>query len=144
MKWAIIQFPRPALKQLERCQFHTYKLRTTPTDATSPIYKLSVPFFDEGTPEKWIKFQRGLAAVLKGQNMTQGPASYVVVKTLLKGDALTVFEQAEIAQGNQTVPHFNKCLNDIAEHVFPEKVGQIQKHYMRRYICFGKDQTIKE
>eukprot|EP00957_Ditylum_brightwellii_P114191 8705906-Ditylum_brightwellii.AAC.1 len=29
-----------------------------------------------GTPEEWIKFRRGLAAVLKGQNVTQGPASY--------------------------------------------------------------------
>eukprot|EP00957_Ditylum_brightwellii_P098132 7476744-Ditylum_brightwellii.AAC.1 len=63
---------------------------------------------------------------------------------LLKGDALMVFKQAEIARGNQTVPHFNKCLNDVAEHVFPEKVGQIQKRYMRRNICFGKDLTVKE
>eukprot|EP00957_Ditylum_brightwellii_P065174 4943162-Ditylum_brightwellii.AAC.1 len=54
MKRAIIPFPRPAQRQLERGQFHTYKLCTTFADATSPIYKLSVPFFDEGTPEEWI------------------------------------------------------------------------------------------
>eukprot|EP00957_Ditylum_brightwellii_P175253 13342004-Ditylum_brightwellii.AAC.1 len=66
--------------------------------------------------------------------MTQGPGSYAVAKTLLKDDTLTVFKQAEIARGNQTVPHFNKCLNDVAEHVFPEKSGQIQKRYMRRNI----------
>eukprot|EP00957_Ditylum_brightwellii_P051839 3931514-Ditylum_brightwellii.AAC.1 len=74
MKWAVIPFPRPAPRQLERAQFHAYKLRTTPADVISPIYKLSVPFFDGGTPEEWIKFRRGLAAVLKGQNVTQGPA----------------------------------------------------------------------
>eukprot|EP00957_Ditylum_brightwellii_P196989 15007840-Ditylum_brightwellii.AAC.2 len=56
MKRAVILFPRPAPKQLEHDQFHAYKLRTTPADTTSPIYVLSVPFFDCGTPEEWIKF----------------------------------------------------------------------------------------
>eukprot|EP00957_Ditylum_brightwellii_P119003 9076270-Ditylum_brightwellii.AAC.1 len=55
----------------------------------------------EGSPEEWIKFRRGLQAVLKGQSMTQGPASYAVAKTLLKDDTLTVFEQAEITHRNQ-------------------------------------------
>eukprot|EP00957_Ditylum_brightwellii_P083314 6334751-Ditylum_brightwellii.AAC.1 len=112
VKWSVILFPRPAPKQLTRGQFHAYKLRTTPADATSPLYKLSVPFFDCGTPKEWIKFRRGLTAVLKGQNVTQGPLSYAVAKTLLKGDTLMVFEQVEIARGNQTVPHFELCLDD--------------------------------
>eukprot|EP00957_Ditylum_brightwellii_P150878 11488629-Ditylum_brightwellii.AAC.1 len=56
VKRAIIPFQRPAPRQLERGQFHAYKLRTTPADPTSLIYKLSVPFFDAGTPEEWIKF----------------------------------------------------------------------------------------
>eukprot|EP00957_Ditylum_brightwellii_P074297 5645405-Ditylum_brightwellii.AAC.1 len=76
VKRAVIAFHRPSPRQLERGQFHMYKLRTTPVDATSPLYKLSVPFFDKGTPEEWIKFQCGLQAVLKGQNVTQGPPSY--------------------------------------------------------------------
>eukprot|EP00957_Ditylum_brightwellii_P209467 15361887-Ditylum_brightwellii.AAC.1 len=53
---AIIPFPRPEPRNLEKGQYHTYKLHTTPTDATSPVYELSIPFFDEGTPEEWIKF----------------------------------------------------------------------------------------
>eukprot|EP00957_Ditylum_brightwellii_P178423 13590404-Ditylum_brightwellii.AAC.1 len=93
-----------------------YKLRTTPADATLPIYELSVPFFDGGTPEEWIKFRCGLQAVLKGQNVTQVPASYAVVKTLLKANALTVFKQADIDHGNQTVPHLELCLDDVAAH----------------------------
>eukprot|EP00957_Ditylum_brightwellii_P055637 4215814-Ditylum_brightwellii.AAC.1 len=74
VKRAIISFPRPAPRQLKHGQFHTYKLHTTPVYATSPIYELPIPFFDKGTPEEWIKFRRGLSAVLKGQNVTQGPA----------------------------------------------------------------------
>eukprot|EP00957_Ditylum_brightwellii_P171731 13073689-Ditylum_brightwellii.AAC.1 len=68
MKQAVIAFQQPPPRQLERGQYHMYKLHTTPTDATSPIYKFSVPFFDKGTPEEWIKFRRGLQVVLKGQN----------------------------------------------------------------------------
>eukprot|EP00957_Ditylum_brightwellii_P072397 5502277-Ditylum_brightwellii.AAC.1 len=68
IKRAVIAFQQPQAKQLEQGQYHTYKLCTTPADDTSPIYKLSIPFFDNGTPEEWIKFRRGLQAVLKGQN----------------------------------------------------------------------------
>eukprot|EP00957_Ditylum_brightwellii_P089658 6827914-Ditylum_brightwellii.AAC.1 len=51
VKQAVIAFTRPTPRNLERGQFHMYKLRTTPTDANSPTYKLSIPFFDEGLPE---------------------------------------------------------------------------------------------
>eukprot|EP00957_Ditylum_brightwellii_P148517 11308234-Ditylum_brightwellii.AAC.1 len=89
VKWSIIPFKRADPKPLERGQFHTYKPCTTPADATSPLYELSLPFFEEGSPEEWILFRRGLTAVLKGQNITQGSQSYAVAKTLLKGDVLT-------------------------------------------------------
>eukprot|EP00957_Ditylum_brightwellii_P011517 871211-Ditylum_brightwellii.AAC.1 len=121
-----------------------YKLRTTPAFTNSPTYKLSVPFFGEGTPKEWIKFRHGLQAVLKGQNMTQGPASYAVAKTLLKGNVLTVFKQAETTHGNQTIPRFKLCLDDMAAHVFLEKAGQTQKQYMWRIIWYGRDMTVKE
>eukprot|EP00957_Ditylum_brightwellii_P093379 7110254-Ditylum_brightwellii.AAC.1 len=126
--------------------FHTYKLRTTPADPDLLIYELSIPFFDKGLPKEWIKFQRGLQAVLKGQNVTQGPTSYAVAKTLLKGDALTVFKQAETVHRNQTVPHYALCLDDVAAHVFPEKAGQTQKRYMQRNIWYsrGGTTTVKE
>eukprot|EP00957_Ditylum_brightwellii_P038707 2925707-Ditylum_brightwellii.AAC.1 len=76
VKQAVIVFTRPTPRQLKCSQFHMYKLRTTPADATSSIYDLSVPFFDKGTPEEWIKFLCRLQAVLKGQNVMQGPPSY--------------------------------------------------------------------
>eukprot|EP00957_Ditylum_brightwellii_P028991 2190513-Ditylum_brightwellii.AAC.1 len=144
VKQAATAFQRPPPRQLKDGQYHTYKVHTTPTDATSPIYELSVPFFDEGTPEEWIKFWHGLQAVLKGQNVTQGPQSYAVAKNLLNGNALTVFKQAEIDHGNQTVQNFDLCLDDVAKHVFLEKAWQIQKRYMQRNICFGRGITTKE
>eukprot|EP00957_Ditylum_brightwellii_P208532 15357893-Ditylum_brightwellii.AAC.2 len=74
----------------------------------------------------------------------QSPPSYAVAKTLLKGNVLTVFEQAENNHGNQTMPHFDLCLDDVAKHVFPKKVWQTQKCYMQRNICFGGGITVKE
>eukprot|EP00957_Ditylum_brightwellii_P155593 11844161-Ditylum_brightwellii.AAC.1 len=74
----------------------------------------------------------------------QGPPSYAVAKTLLKGDALTVFEQAKIDHGNQTVQKFQRCLDDVAKHIFPEKARQTQKHYMWRNLRFGGGITVKE
>eukprot|EP00957_Ditylum_brightwellii_P101404 7727558-Ditylum_brightwellii.AAC.1 len=68
LKQAVIAFTRPSLRNLKRGQFHTYKLCTTPADTNSPTYELSIPFFDEESPKEWIKFRRGLQAVLKGQN----------------------------------------------------------------------------
>eukprot|EP00957_Ditylum_brightwellii_P170227 12958684-Ditylum_brightwellii.AAC.1 len=85
VKQAIIAFQQPPPRQLKCRQYHTHKLCTTPTDATSPIYKLSVPFFDKGTPEEWIKFWCGLQAVLKDHNVMQGPPSYIVAKTFSQG-----------------------------------------------------------
>eukprot|EP00957_Ditylum_brightwellii_P115458 8806535-Ditylum_brightwellii.AAC.1 len=55
-----------------------------------------------------------------------------------------VFEQAEIDHNNQTVPHFKLCLDDVAEHIFPEKAEQIQKHYMQRNLHLGGGMTVKE
>eukprot|EP00957_Ditylum_brightwellii_P189747 14443976-Ditylum_brightwellii.AAC.1 len=57
VKRLIILFQRPAPKLLECGQFHAYNLCTTPSDATSPLYKLSVSFFNCGTPEEWILFR---------------------------------------------------------------------------------------
>eukprot|EP00957_Ditylum_brightwellii_P038181 2886558-Ditylum_brightwellii.AAC.1 len=77
--------------------------------------------------------------------MMQGPASYAVATTLLKGNALTVFEQTEITHGNQMVPHFELCLDEMAGHVFPEKAGQTQKRYMWRNIRYSRGTTtVKE
>eukprot|EP00957_Ditylum_brightwellii_P093035 7084002-Ditylum_brightwellii.AAC.1 len=76
VKQMVISFMRPTLRQFERGQFHTYELCTTPADATLPTYELSIPFFDKGTPKEWVKFWHRLQAVLKGQNVMQGPSSY--------------------------------------------------------------------
>eukprot|EP00957_Ditylum_brightwellii_P201251 15324786-Ditylum_brightwellii.AAC.1 len=62
VKRAAITFTRPTPRTLEQGPYHTYKLRTNPTDPDSPTYKLSIPFFTKESPKEWIKFRRGLKA----------------------------------------------------------------------------------
>eukprot|EP00957_Ditylum_brightwellii_P100132 7630922-Ditylum_brightwellii.AAC.1 len=92
----------PSMKCASNPDVKQARLRTTPADTDSPTYEPAIPFFDEGTPKEWIKFPHGLQAVLKGQNVMQGPASYAVAKTLLKGDALMFFNLSETTHRNQT------------------------------------------
>eukprot|EP00957_Ditylum_brightwellii_P162719 12391499-Ditylum_brightwellii.AAC.1 len=40
--------------------------------------------------------------------------------------------------------HFELWLDNVAEHVFPEKAGQTQKHYMWRNLWLAGGMTIKE
>eukprot|EP00957_Ditylum_brightwellii_P208531 15357893-Ditylum_brightwellii.AAC.1 len=54
-KQAVIAFQQPPPRQLKCGQYHMCKLHNRPSDTTSLIYKLSIPFFVEGTPEEWIK-----------------------------------------------------------------------------------------
>eukprot|EP00957_Ditylum_brightwellii_P123537 9419325-Ditylum_brightwellii.AAC.1 len=144
VKRAVIAFQQPQTRQLKQGQYHMYKPCTTPADATSSINKLSVLFFNDGTPKEWIKFWRGLQTVLKGQNIMQRPPSYAVAKTFLKGNVLTVFEQVEIDHGTQSVLHFELCLDDEAEHVFLKKAWQTQKRYMWRNLWLMGGMTMKE
>eukprot|EP00957_Ditylum_brightwellii_P104629 7972311-Ditylum_brightwellii.AAC.1 len=95
-------------------------------------------------PKEWIKLCRTLQVVLKGQNITHGLPSYAVAKTILKGDTLTMFKQAENTQDNQTLQNFEPCLDDVAKHVLLEKAKQTQKCYMRRNVYFGGGITVKE
>ena len=143
-KRALIHFKRPDAMTLETGQYHVYKLRTSPTNVDLRIYELAVPFFDNRSFEQWIKFQKNLDAVLKGQNVTSGPAKYAVVKTLLKGDTLTAFEAAETTNGTVTLANFEKCLHDVMKNVFPEKSVQTQKRYMFHNLRLRKGQTVKE
>eukprot|EP00957_Ditylum_brightwellii_P131922 10059564-Ditylum_brightwellii.AAC.1 len=114
MKGVVIAFQQPPPRQLGRRQYHMYKLCTTSADITLPIYELSVPFFDKGTPEEWIKFRYRLQAVLKGQNVMQGQPSYAVAKTLLKGNVLTMTWQTHISGESRADP---EALN-VEEHTF--------------------------
>ena len=143
-KRVVIPFERIQAKALKKDQYHTYKLFTNPLNTNFPIYKLTIPFFDCGTPEEWIKLFQGITTILKGQNVTSGIASYVVIKTLLKEDTLMLFKKAEVTYVTQSMTNFEKCLDEVTIHIFSEKAYWLQKQFIQRCLQKYKDIPFKE
>eukprot|EP00957_Ditylum_brightwellii_P154744 11777831-Ditylum_brightwellii.AAC.1 len=65
-----------------------YKLCTNPTDEKSAVYNLVVKYYEVRTPEEWLQFMDAITRVIKGQDIQDGDAAYLLVKSLLRGDAL--------------------------------------------------------
>eukprot|EP00957_Ditylum_brightwellii_P018668 1402505-Ditylum_brightwellii.AAC.1 len=108
-------------KKLSLSDYQTYKLRTNPKDEKSMVYNLIVKYYKVRTPEEWLQFMDAIMQVIKGQDIWDRDATYSIVKSLLKGDALQVFKNEEVSQDVKDGPNFTKCLAAVMEHVFPKK-----------------------
>eukprot|EP00957_Ditylum_brightwellii_P122947 9374568-Ditylum_brightwellii.AAC.1 len=75
-------------KRLNLLDYQTYKLGTNPKDENSAVYNLVVKYYKVRTPEEWLQFMHAIAQVIKGQDIQDRDAAYLLVKSLLKGDAL--------------------------------------------------------
>eukprot|EP00957_Ditylum_brightwellii_P138946 10590842-Ditylum_brightwellii.AAC.1 len=97
-------------KKLSPLDYQTYKLCTHPKDEKFAMYNLVVPYYEVRTPEEWLQFVDAIVQVIKGQDIQDGDAAYLLVKSLLRGDALQVFENKEASQDVKDGPNFTKCL----------------------------------
>eukprot|EP00957_Ditylum_brightwellii_P198088 15091623-Ditylum_brightwellii.AAC.1 len=70
-----------------------------------------------------------ITQVIKAQDIQDGDAAYSLVKSLLKGDALQVFQNEEESQEVKDGVAFTKCLAAVTKHVFPKKAYKMQKKY---------------
>jgi hypothetical protein len=52
------------------------KLSAVPVNHDSPTYSMNVHYFNNGTPEEWLMFQKTLSKVLISQDITTGPPTY--------------------------------------------------------------------
>eukprot|EP00957_Ditylum_brightwellii_P040061 3031607-Ditylum_brightwellii.AAC.1 len=75
-------------KKLSPLDYQTYKLWTNPKDEKSTVYNLVVKYYEVGTPKEWLQFMDDIMQVIKGQDIQDRDAVYLLVKSLLKGDAL--------------------------------------------------------
>ena len=115
-------------------KYLTFKLRSVPTEEASTTYNLSIPFFGDGSPEELLIFLNLLNKVYVGQNVTDGPGKYALIRRLLVGDALSAFNSAAAVAGTETIPHFKTAVRGLVSHVFPARALVLQKQYMRRYL----------
>ena len=81
-----IKYPKERLLQ--------FKLRTTPADADSPTYELSVPCINstEGTREV-LRWSSLMTQVFVGQNATTGPQHDGLVKRTVTETAETAYNE---------------------------------------------------
>jgi hypothetical protein len=88
-----IALERPETKDLKKNKCLLLKLRSDCTNVDSQTNELTIKFFNSGTPEEWLIFLRDLKLFLVGQNITNGPGKYLVMRHLIMGDILPVFNK---------------------------------------------------
>eukprot|EP00957_Ditylum_brightwellii_P149215 11363538-Ditylum_brightwellii.AAC.1 len=117
-------------KKLSPLDYQTYKLQTNLKNKKSVVYNLVVKYYKVGNPEEWLQFMEAITQVIKGQDIQNRDAAYLLVKSLLKRDILQVFKNEEASQEIKDGLVFTKCLVAVTEHVFPKKAYKTQKKYI--------------
>ena len=131
---APIDLARPSEKINDgNYEFEKIKCRTNPSDPDSTTYEVPLEYFATGTPEEWLLWKAKMFRCLAGQNATNGPTRFTFARRLLKGQALTVFEN-EIGTGAETVASFKESLKAVTTDIFPKKALVTQLRHMRRFL----------
>ena len=138
-----IPLERPEPKEYSSQNFLSNKCYSTPGDANSNTYNVSVQYFEEGTPEEWLQLLAAHKRVCQGQNITNGPGMYNVLSRHLKGAILSKFNTVAEARRTQTVEHLKLIMADLTAHVFPSKSYVIQKRYMKKFIKKPRNMKIR-
>eukprot|EP00957_Ditylum_brightwellii_P117459 8958575-Ditylum_brightwellii.AAC.1 len=65
-------------KKLSPLDYQTYKLRTNQKDKKLVVYNLVVKYYKVATPEEWLQFMEVITQVIKGQEIQDGDAAYLL------------------------------------------------------------------
>eukprot|EP00957_Ditylum_brightwellii_P187160 14254848-Ditylum_brightwellii.AAC.1 len=65
-------------KKLSPSDYQTYKLQTNLKDKKSAVYNLMVKYYEVGTPEEWLQLMDTITQVIKGQDIQDGDAVYLL------------------------------------------------------------------
>ena len=120
------------------------KLRTHPDNPNSDTYELHIAYFEQGTPEKWLKFKKNYERIQAGLKLTAGPQNFLMVRTLLRGDALRIFNHAASTHDSETMTAFQDCMAAVTLHVFPRKALARQKRYLCRVARKPRDMSVRQ
>jgi hypothetical protein len=98
-----------------------------PCRAYSPVYKLSVPFFNKGSCELYLITLRHLGEIIVGQNINDAPGMYPLARRFFKGDALATFNASATIAGAETIANYQQAIRALTRHVFPRRAYATQK-----------------
>ena len=139
----VIPLERPEAKEFNSKNYLTNKCQSVPGDNTSASYNVTVQYFDEGTPEEWLELLAAHKRVCQGQNITNGPGMYDVLRRHLKGTAVTKYGNVAREAGPQTVQNFKIVVKELTKYFFPQHAVRIQKRYIRRFLKKPKDMKFR-
>ena len=147
-------------KTLQKDDYLTMKLHSIPKKASSPVYKLNVPYFkNNGTPEEWLKFLQNFKKIIIGQDLTTSATQFAMAQCLLTGKTLSQFNkkskelldkafinasegEAITEEDIETTDNVMVCMQAVTLTVLPQKALQTQKQYMHRVLHKPKDMKI--
>ena len=78
-------------KEFNSKNYLTNKCQSIPGDNTSSSYSVTAQYFEEGTPEEWLELLAAHKQIFTGQNITNYPGMYDVLRRHLKGTAVTKY-----------------------------------------------------
>ena len=82
----------------DKTSYISYQLKVRPNGSNEQTYKKIVKRFSDGTPLTWIQTLEDLEEIWTQNKVTGGADQVATVKTVLRADALTIFEAALEAQ----------------------------------------------
>ena len=136
----LIKNERPSPKKGEYTEF---KLYTNPTDVTSQTFTVEIRTFKQGDPEDWIETLKDIEQVCRGTNMTLAEDCRAMVRTILKGEALRIFEDGVFENHCNDMDQFDLCIQHVTTHLFPTRALVRQKRYMRRHMRKNREMSIR-
>ena len=149
----------------------SYSLRTVPTDADSAHYKKYIRVITGSEDIRTvIQWRRNIEEVIKGLNVTEGPAQHNLLCNMTSGSAHSLFTiQAiaeatpafELAMRNEAdpirrktikdagpIPHIThpnvlKAVNHVMTSLIPNKIVAMVKRYLRRECRKPADMKVR-
>ena len=139
----VIPLERPEAKEFNSKNYLTNKCLSVPGDNNSASYNVTVQYFEDGTPEEWLELLASHKRVCQGQNITNGPGMYDVLRRHLKGTAVTKYGNVAREAGPSTVQNFKIVVKELTKYFFPQHAVRIQKRYIRRFLKKPKDMKFR-
>jgi uncharacterized protein YerC len=122
-----------------------FKMFVRPHDVNDTnTYTIEVPHFRTGPPEHWIETINDIQQVITGSRIDTAAGSFAIVRTILKGDALRLFEDAVTIHGTANIQRFNRCMDHVTTHIFPARALIYQKRYLSHDMCKPRDVSIRD
>ena len=132
-------------KTFKKGEFIKIDLKTNPSVDDSKTYSFQIKLLHTATPEEILKFEDNFNMIVRGQNITAAGDKFGMMRNLLRGDALRVFESEAVTQlAGETDATFLACKQAVIKYSFPKNALAIQKRYMRRFMRKPRHATVRE